>query len=202
NNGDGTFTDVAERAGVALGGWSTGCAFGDYDGDGRLDLFVAGYVDFDIDNPPPPASGARGGGERGKDGGRDTAQSGRMWAAYAAGMSCCSYRDQRVMCGPRGLKAARDPPFHNNGDGTFTDVSEKAGVADKAGYYGFGVAWFDFDDDGRLDLTVANDSTPSYLYRNRGDGTFEDVSYASGVALNDNSPEQTPIILPLAAYHP
>jgi len=190
NNGDGTFTDVAERAGVALGGWSTGCAFGDYDGDGRLDLFVAGYVDFDIDNPPPPASGARGGGETGKDGGRDNAQSAGMGAAYAAGMTSCKYRDQRVMCGPRGLKGAPDHLFHNNGDGTFTDVSEKAGVADKAGHYGFGVAWFDFDDDGRLDLTVANDSTPSYLYHNRGDGTFEDVSYASGVALNENGREQ------------
>jgi hypothetical protein len=200
NNGDGTFTDVAERAGVALGGWSTGCAFGDYDGDGRLDLFVAGYVDFDIDNPPPPASGGLKDGETGKDGGRGKPQSEGMGAAYAAGMTSCQYRNQRVMCGPRGLKGAPDHLFRNNGDGTFTDVSEKAGVADKAGYYGFGVAWFDFDDDGRLDLTVANDSTPSYLYRNRGDGTFEDVSYVSGVALNENGREQAGMGVAIGDY--
>ena len=196
NNGDGSFTDIAEKAGVALaaGAWSTGCAFGDYDGDGRLDLFVAGYVDFDIDNPPPPANGPRGNAETERDGRRGNPQpegaAKGVGAAYAAGMPFCQYRNQRVMCGPRGLKGAPDHLFHNNGDGTFTDVSEKAGVADRAGYYGFGVAWFDFDDDGKLDLTVANDSTPSYLYRNRGDGTFEDVSYASGVALNENGREQ------------
>ncbi|HEU0176301.1 MAG TPA: CRTAC1 family protein [Blastocatellia bacterium] len=200
NNGNGTFTDVAEKAGVMIGGWSTGCAFGDYDGDGRLDLFVAGYVDFDIDNPPPPASGARGDGETAGDRGHGNPQSEGMGAAYAAGMTSCQYRNQRVMCGPRGLKGSPDHLFHNNGDGTFTDVSEKAGVADKAGYYGFGVAWFDFDDDGKLDLTVADDSTPSYLYRNRGDGTFEDVSYASGVALNENGREQAGMGIAIGDY--
>jgi hypothetical protein len=206
NNGDGTFTDIAEKAGAALAGgaWSTGCAFGDYDGDGRLDLFVAGYVDFDIDNPPPPASGAMQDagtdGERGRGDRQTRSVAEGMGAAYAAGMPSCQYRNMRVMCGPRGLRGAPDHLFHNNGDGTFTDVSEKAGVADKVGYYGFGVAWFDFDDDGKLDLTVANDSTPSYLYRNRGDGTFEDVSYTSGVALNENGREQAGMGIAIGDY--
>jgi enediyne biosynthesis protein E4 len=198
NNRDGTFTDIAEKAGVTLGNWSAGCAFGDYNGDGHLDLFVSGYVDLDLDNLPPPASAKAGelGVERAgeRESGRDKQQPATknegMGASFVSGAGYCQYRGQRVMCGPRGLKGAEDHLFRNNGDGTFTEVSEKAGVDDKSGYYGFGVAWFDFDDDGRLDLTVANDSTPSYLYRNKGDGTFENVSYASGVALNENGREQ------------
>jgi hypothetical protein len=94
------------------------------------------------------------------------------------------------MCGPRGLKGAPDHLFRNNGDGTFTDVSARTGVADPDGFYGFGVAFFDYDDDGRPDLFVANDSSPNYLYRNKGDGTFQDVSYASGAALNEMGLEQ------------
>jgi len=94
------------------------------------------------------------------------------------------------MCGPKGLKGAPDHLFHNDGDGTFSEVSVKAGVADPNGYYGLGVAFFDFDDDGRLDLFVANDSCPNYLYRNRGDGTFQDVSFASGAAFNEAGQEQ------------
>ena len=113
-----------------------------------------------------------------------------MGAAYSAGAAFCEYRGQPVMCGPRGLKGAPDHLFRNNGDGTFTDVSARAGVADTAGLYGLGVALLDYDDDGRLDLFVANDSTPNYVYRNRGDGTFEDVSYASGAALNEAGQEQ------------
>ena len=113
-----------------------------------------------------------------------------MGAAYRPGAAYCEYRGQPVMCGPRGLKGAGDHLFRNNGDGTFTEVSEKAGVADPLGLYGFGVAFFDFDDDGRLDLFVANDSGPNYLYRNRGDGTFQDVSLASGAALNELGLEQ------------
>src|SRR5215470_11928290 len=196
NNHNGTFTDVAERAGVTVGGWSTGCAFGFYDGGGLLDLFVAGYVTLDLNALPPAGTGAVVTAEK-KDEGKNV---GGMGAAYADGSSYCQYRGQRVMCGPRGLKGAPDHLFRNNGDGTFADVSEKAGVADKAGYYGFGVASFDFDDDGRLDLTVANDSTPSYLYRNRGDGTFEDVSYVSGVALNENGREQAGMGVAIGDY--
>ncbi len=160
NNHDGTFTDVAEKAGVTLGNWSTGATWGDYDGDGRLDLFVAGYVHFDRDNLPAG----------GKDG---------VPNIY------CTFRGVAVNCGPRGLKGEPDHLFHNNGDGTFTDVSDKAGVADKPGYYGLTAIFADINDDGKPDLIVGDDSTPNYLYINKGDGTFEDDSYASGYALND-----------------
>jgi len=160
NNHDGTFTDVAEKAGVQLGNWSTGATWGDYDGDGRLDLFVPGYVHFDRANLPS-------GGENGVP---DT---------------FCIFRGVQVNCGPRGLKGEPDHLFHNNGDGTFTDVSEKAGVADKPGYYGLTSLFVDINNDGKPDLLVADDSTPNYLYLNKGDGTFEDASYASGYALNE-----------------
>lgn len=160
NNHDGTFTDVAEKAGVTLGNWSTGATWGDYDGDGRLDLFVPGYVHFDRDNLP----------SSGQKGVPDT---------------FCSFRGVEVNCGPRGLKGEPDHLFHNNGDGTFTDVSEKAGVADKPAYYGLTSLFVDVNNDGKLDLLVGDDSTPNYLYLNKGDGTFEDVSYASGYALNE-----------------
>ena len=161
NNHDGTFTDVAEKAGVTLGNWSTGATWGDYDGDGRLDLFVAGYLHWDWNNPP--AKGGEGGSSN----------------------SFCTFRGEATACGPRGLKGEPDHLFHNNGDGTFTDVSAKAGVADTPGYYGLGAVFVDINNDGKPDLLVANDSTPNYLYLNKGDGTFEDVSYASGYALNE-----------------
>jgi hypothetical protein len=164
NNHDGTFTDVAEKAGVALGNWSTGATWGDYDGDGRLDLFVPGYVHYDLANPP--ASGEKG-------------------VVY----SFCQFRGENVSCGPRGLKGEPDHLFHNNGDGTFTDVSEKAGVADGNGYYGLTSVFVDVNNDGKPDLLVGNDSTPNYLYLNKGNGSFEDISYASGFALNENGRE-------------
>jgi hypothetical protein len=160
NNHDGTFTDVAEKAGVTLGNWSTGATWGDYDGDGRLDLFVPGYVHFDRNNLPS-------GGENGVP---------DMF---------CTFRGVAVNCGPRGLKGEPDHLFHNNGDGTFTEVSEKAGVADKPGYYGLSSLFIDINNDGKVDLLVADDSTPNYLYLNKGDGAFDDVSYASGYALNE-----------------
>ncbi|WP_263368321.1 CRTAC1 family protein [Edaphobacter bradus] len=175
NNHDGTFTDVAEKAGVTLGNWSTGATWGDYDGDGRLDLFVPGYVHYDLANPP---------------------SSGSTSASYAF----CQFRGEEVMCGPRGLKGEPDHLFHNNGDGTFTDVSEKAGVADKPGYYGLSSVFVDINNDGKPDLLVANDSTPNYLYINKGDGTFEDDSYASGYALNENGRETASMGIALGDY--
>ena len=164
NNHDGTFTDVAEKAGVTLGNWSTGASWGDYDGDGRLDLFVPGYVHFEA---------AELAGKEGR----------------AASISFCQFRGVAVLCGPRGLKGEQDHLFHNNGDGTFTDVSRKAGVADDHEYYGLASVFVDVNGDGRPDLLVADDSTPNYLYLNKGDGTFEDVSYASGYALNESGRE-------------
>ncbi len=175
NNHDGTFTDVAEKAGVTLGNWSTGATWGDYDSDGRLDLFVPGYVHYDLANPP---------------------SSGEKTTSYAF----CQFRGEEVMCGPRGLKGEPDHLFHNNGDGTFTDVSEKAGVADKAAYYGLASAFVDINNDGKPDLLVANDSTPNYLYINKGDGTFEDASYASGYALNENGRETASMGIAVGDY--
>jgi hypothetical protein len=171
---------------VAVDSWSTGCAFGDYDRDGWLDLFVAGYVELDfarLPPAPPPRSATTAGAARG-------ARGGGMGAAYSPGATICLYRGEPVMCGPRGLKGAGDRLYRNNGDGTFADVSRSAGVADDRGLFGLGVAWLDLDDDGWLDLLVANDSGPNFVYRNRGDGTFADVSYPSGAALDGNGREQ------------
>jgi hypothetical protein len=164
NNHDGTFTDVAEKAGVMAGGWSTGATFGDYDGDGRLDIFVPGYVHFDRNNLPDPGSKA---------------------VNYAG----CQFRGVSVMCGPRGLQGEKDHLYRNNGDGTFTETTEKAGVGDANGYYGLASVFVDVNNDGKVDLAVADDSTPNYLYMNKGDGSFEDDSYASGYALNQDGRE-------------
>jgi len=171
NNGNGTFTDVTQRAGVGDPRWSTGAAFVDYDNDGKLDLFVANYVDFDVNNLP----------EFGK---------GRT----------CMFKGIPVQCGPRGLTGAGDSLYHNNGDGTFSDVTKKAGVADTDGYYGLGVICSDFDGDGLVDIYVANDSTPNFLYHNNGDGTFKDIAFSSGTAVNENGSEQGSMGVTLGDY--
>jgi hypothetical protein len=166
NNGDGTFTDVAVKAGVTtrtttgLKRWNTGCAFLDYDRDGHLDLYVANYIDFDPKTAPLPESGP------------------------------CLYEGLMVACGPPGLQGGKDILFHNNGDGTFTDVSEKAGIWKKQGTYGLGVLVGDFDDDGWPDVYVADDSAPSALFKNNHDGTFTDVGLEAGVAFGADGKTQ------------
>jgi hypothetical protein len=200
NAGGRTFDDIAPKAGVAVDTWSTGCAFGDFDGDGWLDLYVAGYVHLDLANLPPApgaspvttASGAPAAPSQ-----QDTVG---MGASFSAGAAFCTYRSERVMCGPSGLKGAPDHLFRNNRDGTFTDVTQLAGVKDAKGLYGFGVGWFDMDDDGRLDVIVANDSGPNYVYRNLGGGRFEDVSYASGAALDGNGRSQAHMGVAIGDY--
>ena len=171
NTGKGTFTDVTQRAGVTDPRWSTGASFVDYDNDGKLDLFVSNYVDFDVNNLPE----------------------------FGKGRSC-QFKGIPVQCGPRGLKGAGDSLYHNNGDGTFTDVSKKAGVSDPDGYYGLGVICSDFDEDGLVDIFVANDSTPNFLYHNNGDGTFKEIGFPSGVAVNENGSEQGSMGVTLGDY--
>jgi hypothetical protein len=165
NNGNGTFTDVAPKVGLDIKGWHTGAAFGDYDKNGRLDLFVPAYLEFDLKNLPPSPL--------------DTSSK-----------NLCQFRGQAVMCGPRGLKGAKDKLFRQKADGIFEEVGAKAGVTDEGDYYGFSSVFVDVDNDRDLDLLVVNDSTPKQLYINRGDGTFEETGYASGIALNENGREQ------------
>jgi enediyne biosynthesis protein E4 len=172
NNGNGTFTDVTQEAGVSDPRFSTGAAFLDYDNDGRLDLFVTNYVGFDINNLPA----------FGKD-------------------PSCQFKGVPVQCGPRGLPGAGDSLFRNNGDGTFTDVSKKAGVADSKGYYGLDVVGSDFDGDGWIDIFVANDSTPNFLYHNNGNGTFSEIGFESGTALDKNGNEQGCMGVTLGDYN-
>jgi hypothetical protein len=172
NNGDGTFTDVTAKAGVADGRWSTGASFGDYDGDGFVDLMVTNYVEFKLDDPPPFGKGIN-----------------------------CKYKGIDVQCGPRGLKGSGDSLLHNNGDGTFTDVSKSAGVDDPDGYYGLGVVWADFNNVGKPDIFIANDSTPSYLYRNMGKGKFTDIGLESGTALSEDGNEQASMGIAIGDYN-
>ncbi len=174
NNHDGTFTDVAEKAGVTLGNWSTGATFGDYDGDGRLDLFVPGYIHYDLKQQPDVGAGEA--------------------------FIYCQFRGAKTSCGPKGLQGEPDHLFHNNGDGTFTDVSKKAGVADEAGYFGFTGVFVDINNDGKVDLVVTDDSSPNYLYMNKGDGTFEDASFDSGFALNQQGRDQAGMGLAVGDY--
>ncbi len=161
NQQDGTFRDVAVEAGAVADGWSAGCGFADYDGDGDLDLFVSRYVEVDLEALPEFGKG-----------------------------KFCKYRGIEVQCGPRGLPGTSDLLFRNRGDGTFDEVAESAGVADPNAYFGLGIAWLDFDEDGWLDLFVANDSGPNFFYRNRGDGTFEEIAFPTGVAVSEDGGEQ------------
>ncbi len=154
NNGNGTFSEAGKAAGLSQRvAWHTGSAFGDYDNDGDLDFYVAGYVDIQslLHNTVPPV---------------------------------CSFKGLEVFCGPRGLKGEGDILYHNRGNGTFTDVTSEAGVIDSKAYFGFSVVFDDFNGDGKIDLFVANDSCPNYLYRNLGNGTFRDVALSSGVAYS------------------
>ena len=171
NNGNGTFSDVTKTTGVSDPRWSTGAAFVDYDNDSRLDLMVANYVNFDFKNLP----------EFGK---------GRL----------CQYKGIPVQCGPRGLPGDGDSLYHNEGNGTFLDVTKKAGVSDPNGYYGMGVICSDFDENGLVDIFVANDSTPNFLYKNKGNGTFEETGFLSGVAVNENGSEQGSMGVTVADY--
>ena len=161
NSGDGTFSDVTEKSGVGDPRWSTGAAFADYDGDGWLDLFVANYVDVRLDALPEFGKG-----------------------------KFCEFHGIPVQCGPRGLRGSGDTLYRNKGDGTFEDVSMKAGVADEDGRFGMGVVWSDFNGDGRPDLYVANDTAPNYLYKNNGNGTFVDVALQAGTALSEDGKAQ------------
>ncbi|HLZ51686.1 MAG TPA: CRTAC1 family protein [Candidatus Acidoferrum sp.] len=172
NNGNGTFSDVTEKAGVGTSGkrWNTGCAFLDYDRDGHLDLFVANYIDMDLATAPVPESGP------------------------------CEYKGVLVACGPPGLLGGKNILFHNNGDGTFTDVSERAGIFQANGTYGLGVLTADFNNDGWPDVYVANDSTASALYQNKKNGTFTDVAMEAGCALSADGKPQAGMGVSAADY--
>jgi len=174
NHGNGKFTDVAAKAGVTTAGafrrWNTGCAFVDYDRDGKLDLFVANYINFDPKTAPLPESGP------------------------------CLFKGLVVACGPPGLEGGKNILFHNNGDGTFTDVSERAGIIKTPGTYGLGVIVSDFDDDGWPDIYVANDSTSAALYRNNHDGTFTEMGIEAGVAYSPDGKPQAGMGVAVADY--
>ena len=162
NNGNGTFTDVTKEAGLLQSKlrWNSGCAFLDYDKDGHLDLFVGNYIDFDIKTAPLPED------------------------------ANCRYKGILVACGPPGLEGGKNLLYHNNGDGTFTDVSEKAGMWGTIGTYALSVAVGDLDNDGWPDIYVANDSTAATFYQNQKDGTFKDVAIESGIAYSPDGKPQ------------
>jgi hypothetical protein len=162
NLGNCRFEDVTEKAGVTGGGFSTGAAWADYDRDGHVDLFVSRYVHFDMNKLPD----------------------------FGKNEKNCSFKGIAVQCGPWGMLGESDLLFHNRRDGTFEEVSKKAGVDDPNKYYGLGVIWGDYDNDGWPDLYVANDSGPNYLYQNKHNGTFEEVGMLSGVALSGDGLEQ------------
>ncbi|MGA2737819.1 MAG: CRTAC1 family protein [Bryobacteraceae bacterium] len=173
NLGNGKFADVTAQAKLPVTGnrWGTGCAFLDYDRDGYVDLFIANYVDLDLKATPPAGANPN-----------------------------CVWKGLPVMCGPSGLPKGRNALFHNNRDGTFTDVSEQAGILKPGGRYGLGVVAADFDNDGWPDIYVACDMTPSLLYHNRGDGTFEERGVNAGVAYNYDGRLQAGMGVAVADY--
>lgn len=162
NLGNCKFQDVTQKAGVQAAGFSAGAAWGDYDRDGFVDLFVARYVHLDMNNLPE----------------------------FGSKQASCTILTIKVQCGPLGLPGETDLLFHNKGDGTFEEVSKQSGVANPGGAYGMQPLWFDYNNDGWPDLYVANDAGPNYLYRNKHDGTFEDVSLISGTAVDGNGKPQ------------
>jgi enediyne biosynthesis protein E4 len=173
NEGNGKFRDVTAESGLGSPQvrWDTGCSFFDYDLDGKLDLVITGYVDFDKEKVPEPGS-----------------------SGY------CQWKGLPVMCGPRGLPAGRNHLFHNDGSGKFSDVSNASGIGKPTGCYGFTASASDFDGDGYPDLYVACDSTPSLLYHNQRNGTFEEIGVQSGVALNEDGQEQAGMGVAIADY--
>jgi enediyne biosynthesis protein E4 len=172
NKGNGTFDDVSLAAGVSgdRTRWGAGCAFLDYDRDGRLDLIAANYIDLDLGATPLPSSGL------------------------------CRYKGLPVACGPPGLPGAKNVLYHNRGDGTFTDVSDASGITRASGTYGLGVATLDFDDDGWIDVYVANDSNPSALYRNNRNGTFTDIATSAGCAYSQDGKAQAGMGVAIGDY--
>ena len=172
NNGDGTFTDVTKRAGLDKDKkWATGTAFGDYDKDGWVDLIVTHYADISLQNLPAFGS-----------------------------LKTCKYRGIDVQCGPRGLKGSPDILYHNNHDGTFTDVSHQAGLDSSTKFLGLTAVWSDFDNDGLLDLLIANDGQQNFLYKNDGHGRFTDVAFNAGVAVSQDGNEQANMGVALGDY--
>jgi hypothetical protein len=173
NNGNGTFTDVTKKAGLTQphGRWGTGCTFLDYDRDGHLDLFVCNFVKLDPDNPPSITD-----------------------AAF------CQWKGVPTMCGPRGLPGDTNLLYHNNGDGTFADVSEKAGILKPGPRFSITAVSYDFDNDGWPDIYVAVDSEPSMFFKNNHDGTFTDIAVMAGCAYNDDGHEQAGMGLAVADY--
>jgi hypothetical protein len=173
NNGDGTFTDVTKQAGLHNEEirWGSGCTFFDYNRDGNLDLFVCNYIKLDPAKNPDPN-----------------------------GPPLCQWKGVPVMCGPRGLTGDTNILYKNNGDGTFTDVSEKSGILKPGGRYSITAVSYDFDNDGWPDIYVAVDSQPSILFQNNHDGTFTDVAVVAGCAYSDNGHEQAGMGLAVADY--
>ncbi len=220
NNHDGTFADVTQKAGVANERWGFGVTVGDYDNDGWPDIYVANYGknrlyhnnhDGTFTDVAEKAGVALGGwstgptwGDYDRDGLLDLFVPGYVKFDVdhpPRGGKPCHFRGMNVFCGPQGLPGEGDHLFHNNGDGTFSDVSVKAGVSDPSGMYGLASVFVDMDDDGWLDLAVANDSVPSFLYRNRRDGTFEEIGVASGFALADDGHVQASMGIAVGDYN-